>query len=77
MTGKEKVLTKLKNDGPCTMRKLQRTLNLKKEDTANIMQWVREGELVTWNASKGSKPSPTFALVGDDRIPEGVKLKTK
>ena len=40
-------------------------------------QWVREGELVTWNASKGNKPSPTFALPGDDRIPEGVKLITK
>ena len=50
---------------------------LKKEDRANIIQWVREGELVTWNASQGNKPSPTFAIVGDDRIPEGVKLITK
>ena len=42
-----------------------------------IWQWVRGGELVTWNASKGNRASPTFALPGDDRIPEGVKLITK
>ena len=74
---KVKILTKLKNDGPCTMRKLGRTFNLEEEDRANIIQWVREGELVTWNASKGNRASPTFALPGDDRIPEGVKLITK
>ena len=74
---KVKVLTKLKNDGPCTMRKLQRTLSLNKKDIALVMQWVKQGELVTWNASKGNRASPTFALVGDDRIPEGVKLITK
>ena len=35
----------------------------------------KQGELV--KSIKGNKPSPTFALVGDDRIPEGVKLITK
>ena len=74
---KVKILTKLKNDGPCTMRKLGRTFNLKKEDRANIIQWVREGELVTWNASQGNKPSPTFALVGDDRIPKDAEFITE
>jgi len=74
---KVKIITKLQNDGPCTVRKLGRTFNLKKEDRANIIQWVREGELVTSNASKGNKPSPTFAIVGDDRIPEGVRLITQ
>ena len=74
---KVKVLTKLKNDGPCTMRKLQRTLSLNKKDIALVMQWVKQGELVTWNASKGNRASPTFALVGDDRIPKDAELITE
>jgi len=36
---------------------------------------VKQGELV--NSIKGSKPSPAFALVGDDRIPKDAKLITK
>ena len=41
-----------------------------------MYDWVRYGELVMWNASQGNKPSPTFALVGDVRIPHDVELIT-
>ena len=74
---KVKVLNALTKHGPCTMRDLYKKAGLKKQDTGMVMQWARDGELVTWNASKGNRASPTFALVGDDRIPEGVKLITK
>ena len=59
------------------MRDLYKKAGLKKQDTGMVMQWARDGELVKWNASKGNRASPTFALPGDDRIPEGVKLITK
>ena len=74
---RDKVLDALIKNGPCSMRDFYKKAGLTKKDTEMVMQWARDGELVMWNGSQGNKPSPTFALVGDDRIPEGVKLITK
>jgi hypothetical protein len=74
---KKKVLDALIKNGPCSMRDFYKKAGLTKKDTEMVMQWARDGELVMWNGSQGNKPSPTFALVGDDRIPEGVKLIIK
>jgi hypothetical protein len=73
---KVKALNALTKHGPCTMRDLYKKAGLKKQDTGMVMQWARDGELVKWNASKGNRASPTFALVGDDRIPKGAELIT-
>ena len=77
MIRKLKVLNALTKHGPCTMRDLYKKAGLKKQDTGMVMQWARDDELVKWNASKGNRASPTFALVGDDRIPKDAELITE
>ena len=59
------------------MRDLYKKTGLKKQDTGLVMQWARDGELVQWNPNQGNKPSPIFALVGDDRIPKDAGLITE
>ena len=73
---KARVMCYLKKNGGTTLRYLQRSAGLKKQYSHLMSAWVKQGELVKWNASKGSKPSPTFALVGDDRIPKDAELIT-
>lgn len=76
MECKGRVFNHLKDNGASTIRELHRSAGLKKAQYRLMYNWVRYGELVMWNASKGNKPSPTFALVGDDRIPTNIELIT-
>jgi hypothetical protein len=76
MECKGRVFNYLKDNGASTIRELHRSAGLKKTQYRLMYKWVRYGELVMWNASKGNKPSPTFALAGDVRIPKDVELIT-
>jgi hypothetical protein len=73
---KATVMNYLKKNGGTTLRDLQRLAGLKKQHSHLMSTWVKQGELVKWNSSQGNKPSPTFALVGDDRIPKDAELIT-
>ena len=76
MECKGRVFKYLGKNGPSTMRVLQKSAGLKKSQRSLIHNWVRQGELVMWNASQGNKPSPTFALIDDNRIPENAEFIT-
>ena len=73
---KAKVFKLLQDNGPTTLRDLQRKKFLKEGFVGLIHEWVRRGELVMWNASKGDKPSPTLCIPGDDRIPTDKPMIT-
>jgi hypothetical protein len=73
---KVRIFNYLQANGPTTARNLLRSAGLKKQYTYMLNKWVKDEELFTWDASKGARPSPTYALAGDDRIPEEFsKLK--
>jgi len=67
---KATVYNHLSENGPTTARDLDRDAGLAVEERYMLHQWVSTGELVTWNANPGGRPSPTFAMVEDPRIPE-------
>ena len=70
---KARVFNHLKEKGPITARELGRKAGLKRNSRYLLDKWVETGELVTWDASKGVKSSPTYALKGDDRVPADVR----
>ena len=70
---KAKVFKLLEKNGPTTARELGRKAGLKRNSRHLLSKWVEARELVTWDASKGVRPSPTYALKGDDRVPEDVR----
>jgi hypothetical protein len=74
---KARVMNYLKKNGGTTLRDLQRLAGLKKQHSHLMSTWGKQGELVTWNASKGNRASPSFVLVGDDRIPKDAELIIK
>ena len=59
----------LKINGPTSLRDLHRKNILKKSQRGYLNQWKVNGEVVSWNASKGSRESIYYALPGDSRIP--------
>ncbi|MDA8989420.1 YfjI family protein [Opitutales bacterium] len=70
---KVRIFNYLERNGPTTSRNLQRSAGLKKRYTYMLNKWVKDGELITWDASNGARPSPTYALAGDDRAPDRLK----
>ena len=72
---KAKVFKFLQDKGPTTLRILKKKF-LKNGLDRLADEWVKEGELVMWNASKGDKPSPTLCIPGDDRIPTDKPMIT-
>lgn len=66
---KSKLLNFLKINGPTSLRDLHRKNILKKSQRGYLNQWKVNGEVVSWNASKGSRESIYYALPGDSRIP--------
>ena len=69
---KAKVFNLLEKNGPTTAREIGRKAGLKRNSRYLLNKWVEASELVTWDASKGVRPSPTYALKGDDRVPKDV-----
>ena len=69
---KAKVFNLLEKNGPTTAREIGRKAGLKRNSRHLLNKWVEASELVTWDASKGVRPSPTYALKGDDRVPKDV-----
>ncbi|HAE12394.1 MAG TPA: hypothetical protein DCG39_12200, partial [Opitutae bacterium] len=67
---KAKVFNLLEKNGPTTAREIGRKAGLKRNSHHLLNKWVEASELVTWDASKGVRPSPTYALKDDDRVPE-------
>jgi hypothetical protein len=70
---KAKVYKHLQENGPTTARDLGRKAGLKRNSRYLLDKWVEASELVTWDASKGGQPSPTYALKGEDRVPEEIR----
>ena len=66
---KSKLFNFLKINGPTSLRDLHRKNILKKSQRGYLNQWKVNGEVVSWNASKGSRESIYYALPGDSRIP--------
>lgn len=66
---KARVYQYLRDHGPTTARELGRSAGLKSKWRYLLDKWVEAGELDVWNASKGARRSPTYALKGDDRTP--------
>jgi len=69
---KARVYQYLRDHGPTTARELGRSAGLKSKWRYLLDKWVEAGELDDWNASKGARRSPTYALKGDDRIPSEI-----
>ena len=69
-SSKANVFNYLQSNGPTTARDLVRRRLIKKENRYLLDKWVEEGELIVWDGSNGARPSPTYALLGDDRVPE-------
>jgi len=69
-SSKANVFEYLQSNRPSTGRDLERRRLIKKENRYLLKKWVEEGELIVWDASNGSRPSPAYALYGDNRVPE-------
>ena len=69
-SSKANVFDYLQSNGPTTARDLVRRRLIKKENRYLLDKWVEEEELIVWDGSNGARPSPTYALLGDDRVPE-------
>jgi hypothetical protein len=72
-SSKANVFDYLQSNGPKTARDLVRRRLIKKENRYLLDKWVEEGELIVWDGSNGARPSPTYALLGDDRVPESFR----
>ena len=66
---KSKLLKFLDTNGPSSLRDIHRKNILKKSQRGYLNQWKDNGEVVSWNASKGSRESNYYALTGDSRTP--------
>ena len=75
---KAKVFKFLLEKGPTTLRILKRNNRkfLKKGFVRLIHEWVRSGELVMWEATRGIQSSPSLCIPGDDRIPTDKPMIT-
>jgi len=67
---KVRVYDYLNENGPTTARILDRKVGLEVKDRYLLDRWVIAGELVTWNANLNGRPSHTYAMIGDPRIPQ-------
>ena len=67
---KSKLFKFLKENGPTSLRDLDRKKILRKSQRGYLNQWKDQGEIVSFNASKGSRESIHVVLTGDLRIPQ-------
>ena len=67
---KSKLFKFLKENGPTSLRDLDRKKILRKFQRGYLNQWKDQGGIVSFNASKGSRESIHLVLTGDPRIPQ-------
>ena len=72
---KSKVFEFLVKNGPASARELTRKVGLKKKFRHLLHKWVEEGELISWNASRGPRESIHYSITGDNRAPQQQEIK--
>jgi hypothetical protein len=60
----------LHDKGPTTANALARNSVLPKRDRHLLRRWVADGDILTWDANEGGRPSLTYAMAGDPRVPQ-------